>query len=210
MNRNIFILLMALVLTAGGALYAQSAGSGAHTNPNLPLTGQQPVDEDVDDTGTEITSDTGHMHRDEVRENREMVDETGESANPAAETVAQPNLNEPVGATDPVDTQELNTGATGTTAIGNADSASRDSLDQSGTTGTATGTMNDMEGDLRTGTSTATGAATGTTGLTQDTSDSTGGYMGDTLPATGSDLPAAALLGLLAMAAAFAVRLLRS
>jgi LPXTG-motif cell wall-anchored protein len=97
----------------------------------------------------------------------------------------------------------------GTTGTGSA------TMGQSGTgtTGTTTGTMGTGSTGLQNDTTT-TGTMndqTGTTGTYTDTADQTGTYGSDTrsLPDTASNTPLFALLGLLSLAGAFVVRMVR-
>lgn len=138
MKRNIFILLMALTLTMGGALFAQ-----IDNNPTSALDNQE-------EPGT--------------------ADELGTT----------------------VDQNQQNSG----TATGQSN------LNQRGTTGSTTGATGSMD-QSTTGTS-------DTTGMNDQTTTGYGADQDSSLPATGSELPLAALVGLLAFGAAALLRAVRS
>lgn len=211
MKKQIFTLVMALVLATGTALVAQS-NTGTQTLPPSQQVDQSGLPESG--TGPDVDVDTGANAEDGV-----MDVEVSNEADP--DTAAQGNDNPTGTATG------LTTGtATGTTT-GTTGTTGTTTGTVTGTTGT-TGTMGTTTG---TTTGTATGTATGSvgTGLTgttaetdvdvdadvdvnTDTATADVDAAADTdtaLPETASDSPLFALIGLLALAGAAAVRVIR-
>lgn len=189
MKRLVFSILTILLLTAGAAVAQSTINTPApgptqqqepgQTNNNLPNPGNPQTQVGV--------------------QGQEPLQEEGTVEGTATESMNNNQGSQTTGTTG--------TGATGTTGT----------MGTTGTTNlnneTETGTGPDV--DVDTGAS-ATGAVDvdvdSTTDADTDASgmDETGGLSGDTetdsLPATGSNQPLLALLGLLALAAAFAVR----
>ena len=185
MKKQIFTLMMALVLATGTALVAQS-------NNTQTLPPSQQVDQSGQPetgTGIDVDVDAGANAEDGI-----MDVEVNRETDP--DTAAQGNDN-PAGTATGT--------ATGTTGTGTA-------------TGTATGTMGNTTG-------TATGTATGLTGNNETdvdvdadvdvntdtaTADMDVDADADTnLPATASNSPLFALIGLLALAGAVTIRAIR-
>lgn len=180
MKRQSLVLTLALTL-ATGALFAQTTGT---TNPsNLP------ADQRVDQSGQPETGSGPDVDVDMGRNAEDGLVDVDVNSQTDSDTAATGNDPDPVVRT-----------TTGATPLRN---------------GTETGSGVDVDVDAGRN---ANGAVdvdvNSTTDADTDASgvDETGSLDqdNDSLPATGSNMPAMALLGMLAMAAAFAVRFLRS
>ena len=185
MKRQSLVLTLALTLMTTGVLFAQTTGT---TNPaNLP------ADQRVDQSGQPETGSGPDVDVDMGRNAEDGLVDVDVTRTTDSDTAATGN--------DPDPVVRTTTGTTtGATPLRN---------------GTETGSGVDVDVDAGRN---ANGAVdvdvNSTTDADTDASgvDETGSLDqdNDSLPATGSNMPAMALLGLLAMAAAFAVRFLRS
>lgn len=186
MKRQTVTLLMVLALAMGTAVWAQSTG----TTQALPPS--QQVDqsgEPEQGTGLDVDVDAGRNAEDglvDVEVNNETDSDTAAQGNDNAGTAGQTDTTTRTGTTPPAGTTRSTTGTMGT-----------------GTTGSS---LNNDQDDDVTATGTATGTA-GTYGGTETGSDLSGDT--DSLPETASNTPLFALLGLLSLAGAFVVRMVR-
>jgi LPXTG-motif cell wall-anchored protein len=199
MKRSILAILTTCTLASTGALMAQSTinttapgpttqQEPGQTNNNLPNPGNPQTQLDRGTTSSAPTDTYGT---------------TGQSTTTTGTQTGQTGTS---------------TSTTGTTGTMNNQGTSG----TMGTMGTATGTTTtttttetdtdvDVENDMNT-TSRSTGAMTTDTSSSMDQSTSGGSYSGsdtDSLPSTGSEQPLLALLGLLAIGAALAIRQVR-
>ena len=183
MKRHIFTFAMALMLVIAGVALAQTQST-------------MPPDQQVDQTGQpetgpgpDVDVDLGRNAEDgvvDVDVSRTTDPDTAAQGNDPATPTGQTNLQnetEPVNGPDvDVDTGDRAAGAV------DVDVSRTGDADTSATGIDETGSLDNDANDT-------------TTGVAADQ---------DNLPGTASNLPAVALLGLLAMAAAFTVRFLRS
>ena len=119
-----------------------------------------------------------------------------------------PNPGNPQTQLDRGTTSSAPTDTYGTTGQSTTTTGTQTGQTETSTTTTSTDTDVDVENDMNT-TSQSTGATTTDTSGSMDQSTSGGSYSGDTLPSTGSEQPLLALLGLLALGAALAIRQVR-
>jgi LPXTG-motif cell wall-anchored protein len=195
MKRQSVLFILSLTLVSG-ALSAQTTGT---TNPsNLPA--DQRVDQSgkpETGSGIDVDVDAGRNAEDGLVD----VDVTSQTDSDTAATGNDPN---------PV---VRGTTATGTTTGTMSGSALRNEPEEGMDVDVDAG--RNANGAVDVDVNRTSDADTDASGIDETGSldqESTTGVAGDddSLPATGSDLPAVALLGLLAMAAAFSVRFLRS
>ena len=189
MKRQLFAGLMALMLLTAGVAFAQTTGQ--------PLAPAQQVDqtgEPETGTGVDVDVDAGRNAEDGVMD----VDVTRGTD---SDTAAQGNdPNRPV------------TGTTGTTTGTGASTLRPEAETGSGVdvdvdTGDRAAGAVDVDVNRTTDADTDASGVDETGGLDQDDTAMAGDQ--DDLPATASELPALALLGLLALAGAFALRFVR-
>jgi hypothetical protein len=180
MKRQLFAGLMVLMLLSAGVVFAQTAGQ--------PLPPAQQVDQSGEPetgTGVDVDVDAGRNAEDGVVD----VDVTRETD---SDTAAQGN--------DP------NRTVTGTTNLQN-ETETGTGVDVDVDTGDRAAGAVDVDVNRTTDADTDASGVDETGGLDQDDTAMAGDQ--DDLPATASELPALALLGLLALAGAFAIRFVR-
>jgi cobalamin biosynthesis Mg chelatase CobN len=199
MKRQILTFAAALAITAAPALFAQSTLNTTAPGPSQETKPGQ--------TNNNLQNPGGNMQQ---PNQNGTFQEHGTVEGSANESVTGTNdanngTGTSTGVTGTTGTpQNQNTGTTtGTMSNGSTGSTT-------GTTTGTTGTMNNMDNSGTTGSGT-TGSYSGSTGSSYNSTGTTGtsgtstGTSGS-LPRTASDLPTVALAGLLALIAAFAVR----
>ena len=182
MKRQSMVLLLALTLMTTGVLFAQTTGT---TNPsNLP------ADQRVDQTGKPETGPGPDVDVDMGRNAEDGLVDVDVNSQTDSDTAATGN--------DPNPAVRSTTGTMSGSALRNEPEEGMDVDVDAGRN--ANGAV-DVDVNSTSDADTDASGIDETGSLDQDD---------DSLPATGSNMPAMALLGMLAMAAAFAVRFLRS
>jgi LPXTG-motif cell wall-anchored protein len=186
MKRQSMVLLLALTMTTG-ALAAQTTGT---TNPsNLP------ADQQVDQTGKPETGTGIDVDVDAGRNAEDGLVDVDVTRETDSDTAATGN--------DPNPAVRSTTGTMSGSALRNEPEEGMDVDVDAGRN--ANGAV-DVDVNSTSDADTDASGIDETGSLDQESTDTAD----DSLPATGSNMPAMALLGMLAMAAAFAVRFLRS
>ena len=183
MKRQILTFVTVLALLATGAVFAQST-------LNTPAPG--PSQETKPGQTNNNLQNPGNPQMQRPDPQNPPVRENGTVEGTAAESNARTDQ---TGTTTSTTTQVDNTTET-TGTMNNMDQTTAPPTTTTTTEPTTTGTYNGT-----TDTSTTTGGSLDNTGTATDTSATS-----ETLPQTASDLPTLALMGLLALSAAFAVR----
>jgi hypothetical protein len=194
MKRLVFSILMILALTAG-ATFAQST---LNTTPPGPTQQQEPglTNNNLPNPGTPVPTPQAERQQ-PVQEQGTVEGTATESINGAQGSNTTGNVTGTT--TGTMDTTGTTTGTTDTTGTMNTTGTTTTGTTTTGTSTLDTTTTGTTTGSYSTGTATGAETDTTTTG-TSNLSDT------DTLPSTASALPLLGLVGLLAFAAAFAVR----
>jgi hypothetical protein len=194
MKKQLFVFALALMLAAFGVAVAQTTGqSTLPPSQQVDQSGQPETG-----TGVDVDVDAGQNAEDGVLD--VDVDSTTDS-----DTAAEGNdTTGTMGTTGTAVTPQTTTGATN---LQNETEAG-EGVDVDVDTGARAEGAVDVDVNSTTDADTDASGVDETGGLDRESTATAGDT--DSLPGTASELPALALLGLLAMAAAFAVRFLRS